>query len=330
MIAVVPGGFWGWFAQSHLAILIGVYFVGLILFHLLERLAPIHKTYTTGPTRRGYLADITATIVDGPLLSGLTKIASYACVMAFPQLWTTFQGWSLWTQFALFFVVNDFGRYWLHRWYHESNLLWRIHRVHHTVIHMDALATFRVHVLEGVIKYGVIILPFHLAGIDREVVLLYSSLDILKGFWHHANLRTYIGPLNYLFNSAELHWWHHSVEARGQRANSGSILSIWDWVFGTAYWPRGEWPEEIGVKDMQNFPATYAGQLASITLTDDQAVARMAHNPRPNRSQLRNPHKQMMHRKLTQRSPTNRAGLFPAPTPTSQMRSTTFAGSQPP
>lgn len=274
MIALAAGGFWDWFAQSHLAILMGVYVGGLLLFHALERFAPIHKTYATGATRRGYLADITATLVDGPLLSGLTKIAAYAGVMAFPQVFRALSDWSVLAQFALFFFVNDFGRYWLHRWYHESDLLWRIHRVHHSVVQMDALSAFRVHVLEGAIKYGVIILPFHLLGVDRSVVLLYSSLDIIKGFWHHANLRTYIGPLNYLLNSAELHWWHHSVEARGQRSNYGSVLSVWDWLFRTAYWPRGEWPDEIGVKDMAQFPDTYVGQLASVALTDEAAVRR--------------------------------------------------------
>lgn len=250
-----------------------VFLLGLVVFHVLERCAPVIAT-RTGPRRRGYVADFVALILDGPVLSGLTKLAAFQVVLLFPQsrlMW----GWPWWAQFAVFLLVNDFLRYWLHRWYHESNLLWRIHRVHHTVVEMDAMSTFRVHLLEAVIKYGVIVLPFYIAGVNKWVVVTYTCIDILKGFWHHANLRTYIGRWNYIFNSAEMHWWHHSVEARGQRANYGSIFSIWDWLFRTAYWPRGIWPERIGVDGMERFPDHYPGQFASVRFDDAALIRRL-------------------------------------------------------
>lgn len=251
----------------------GVLLIGAVIFHWLERRNPVHTTYKTGPgNRRAYLADFIALIVDGPVLSGFVKALSLHLITLLPETMPVLKGWPWLAQFALFFFVNDFGRYWLHRWYHESDLLWRIHRVHHTVVQMDAFSTFRVHVLEGAIKYGLLILPFRLLGIDRWVMILYTSFDILKGFWHHANLRTYIGPLNYVFNSAEQHWWHHSVEARGQRANYGSVLSIWDILFGTFYWPRGKWPTRIGVDGMERFPDHYLGQFASIRYNDEQMI----------------------------------------------------------
>lgn len=253
-------------------ILLGVFFVGLITFHWLERFNPVIKGLRHGLARPDYVAEFTAALVDGPVLSSLTKIVAFWLITLAPQYADGLGRWPLLAQFAVFFIINDFGRYWLHRWYHEFNWLWRIHRVHHTVTEMDALSTFRVHVLEGVIKYGLLVLPFHLSGVSRWVILAYSSIDILKGFWHHANLRTYIGRLNYLLNSAELHWWHHSVDERGQRANYGSTLSIWDWLFGTAYWPKGKWPERIGVEGLEHFPKTYHEMLTSIRFDDQQAA----------------------------------------------------------
>lgn len=257
-------------------ILIGVFFAGLIIFHLLERLfPPIVPKYAAGPKRRGYLADITASIVDGPVLSSLTKMAAYSLIIFMPSFhFDGMAAWPWWMQFAVFLLVNDFLRYWLHRWHHSNDFLWRIHRVHHTVVEMDALSTFRVHALEAIIKYGLIVLPFHFVNVDRSVILIYSSVDILKGFWHHANLRTYIGPLNYIFNSAELHWWHHSTEAKGQLANYGSIFSIWDWLFGTAYYDKGKWPEKIGVEGMENFPDTYHELLTTVLYDDEEAKRR--------------------------------------------------------
>lgn len=258
--------------------LIGLFFVSLLLFHGLERFAPIKPEYKTGLTRRGYLADFTSSIVNGPVLATITKIVGYWIVMRFPSFGWGMGDWPWFAQFLFFFLVNDLARYWLHRWYHASNFLWRVHRVHHTAMEMDALSTFRIHFLEAVIKYGLVLLPFRFSGIDPMVILIYSAIDIVKGFWHHANLRTYIGPLNYFLNSAELHWWHHSTDDPGQSSNYGSILSIWDRLFGTFYWPKGQWPETIGVHDMERFPETYFGQLASIRLSDAQA-AQTYHDP---------------------------------------------------
>ena len=253
-----------------------VYFAGLFVFHVLERMFPLRPAMRSGPTRRGYFADLTASLVDGPVLSGLTKIASYWVISQVPRVTLTVADWTWVAQFGLFFVANDFGRYWLHRWHHALPFLWRLHRVHHTVVEMDCLSTFRVHVLEGVSKYGLLVLPFHLIGIPPGVIKVYSSIDILKGFWHHANLKTCIGPLNYVLNSGEQHAWHHSTEARGQLANYGSVLSIWDRLFGTFYWPRGEWPTTIGVEGMAAFPDTYHAQFASILYTDEDLQAKCA------------------------------------------------------
>ena len=136
------------------------------------------------------------------------------------------------------------------------------------------MSTFRVHIIEAAMKYGLIVLPFHFAHCDKTVIIIYSTVDILKGFWHHANMRTHIGWLNYIFNSAELHWWHHSTEARGQLANYGSVLSIWDWLFGTAYYSKNEWPKSIGVEGMDHFPERYHELLGTAMLTDDEAIER--------------------------------------------------------
>lgn len=266
-----------------LLILFGVWFFGLLLFHQLEQRlgANVHAHYRTGYPRRGYVADVLWTAVNGPGLTALEKIAFFYLVTLVPPAWIGMGAWSWAAQFAVFLLINDFGRYWLHRWYHDVNLLWRVHRVHHTAVEMDALSVFRHHVLEAVAKTVLLQLPMRLLGVSESVILVYTIVDVLKGFWHHANLRCYIGPLNYVLNSPELHWWHHSTEARGQRANFGSLLSIWDWIFGTAYWPRGQWPETIGVEGLERFPESFLGQLASIRFDDGEAERRFARDDKP-------------------------------------------------
>lgn len=257
-----------------------VFAVSITVFHLLEPLAPVTRAYKAGVTRRGYVADCIALIVNGPGLSGLEKIAyvwliTRIPVDALPRFQAVLGNDAWWVQFGIFFLVNDFLRYWFHRWYHESNLLWRLHRVHHTIREMDAMSVFRLHILEAVVKNGLIFLPMRLLGVADSVIIAYSALDIVKGFWHHANLRNRIGPLNYLLNSPELHWWHHETNPRGQFSNYGSVLSLWDVLFGTFYYRPGEWPEEIGVKGMENFPTGYLGQFASIQYDDETLHRRL-------------------------------------------------------
>jgi sterol desaturase/sphingolipid hydroxylase (fatty acid hydroxylase superfamily) len=256
-------------------ILITVFFVGITIFHLLEPLAPVHKHYRAGVTRRGYLADCIAVAVNGPGLSALEKVAFTWLITLVPAQAQLLGGLNWWWQFAIFFLINDFLRYWFHRWYHEIGILWRVHRVHHTIVEMDAMSVFRHHILEAVVKNGLIFLPLRLLGPDPSVIIAYSCIDVIKGLWHHANFRTYIGPLNYVFNSPELHWWHHD-SGRGMYHNSGSVLSIWDILFGTFLYKPGNWPDEIGVKGMERFPDTYLGQLVSIRHDDETLVRRLA------------------------------------------------------
>lgn len=257
-----------------MTILLPTLVLGLITFHTLERvLPPIRAGYRTGPLRAGYLTDLTSALVNGPGLSGLTKVGSYSVLLLVPAWSETLSGWSWGAQFALFFVVDDFCRYWLHRWYHKYEWLWRIHRVHHTVTEMDSLSLLRVHVLEGAAKNFLIALPFQVMGINHTVIAVYLAFDLIKGFWHHANFKTYIGPLNYLIVSAELHWWHHSADRPGNQSNYGSKIAVWDWLFGTAYWPRGTWPETIGVHEMEHFSHDYIRQFCSIWFDDRALIA---------------------------------------------------------
>lgn len=263
-------------------ILTGTFLVGAIVFHVLEIFWPIYPRLRHGPKRRAYMADFIAAVIDGPVLSALSKTAACYLILLAPQYYELLGRWPWALQFAVFFLFNDFARYWLHRWYHVYPWLWRMHRVHHTAVEMDTMTNFRMHVLEAVIKYGVVIFPFHVLGVKASVLILYSVIDLLKGYWHHANLRTYVGRANYVLNTAEQHWWHHSAEPGGKFVNFGSILSIWDRMFGTFYWERGKWPESVGVDQMEAFPDDYIGQFASIAYDDNAAVRRYhAEAPQP-------------------------------------------------
>ncbi|HET8735086.1 MAG TPA: hypothetical protein VFM69_00670, partial [Pricia sp.] len=58
--------------------------------------------------------------------------------------------------------------------------------------------------------------------------------------------------------------WHHAKEFPEDRPygmNYGLSLSIWDYVFGTAYIPNDGRDLEIGFRGDDNFPKNFFGQM---------------------------------------------------------------------
>ena len=46
------------------------------------------------------------------------------------------------------------------------------------------------------------------------------------------------GPLRFLFNNPQMHIWHYAKHMPHRYgANYGISLSVWDYLFGTAYMP---------------------------------------------------------------------------------------------
>ncbi|MFK7808319.1 MAG: sterol desaturase family protein [Saprospiraceae bacterium] len=73
-----------------------------------------------------------------------------------------------------------------------------------------------------------------------------------------------LAPLmKYIFNSPEMHIWHHSYdlpEDRRTGVNFGLTLSIWDWVFGTAYIPHDGRDIRLGFPGVEEFPKNFVDQ----------------------------------------------------------------------
>lgn len=136
---------------------------------------------------------------------------------------------------ALGFLAYDAFIYGFHRILHEVPGLWRLHRVHHTDRQIDASTTLRVHPLEPVLASLLGIPVVAVIGIPPEAIFLHFLALAVLNFWHHANIASLPGQrhLALFLNIPELHEVHHSLDPRHHNANYGSILSIWDRLFGT-------------------------------------------------------------------------------------------------
>jgi len=157
--------------------------------------------------------------------------------------------WPVWTQAVLMVLVVDLLRYWLHRAAHESDTLWRLHSVHHSVEQLYWLNTARFHFIEKALQMTLDSLPFLLMAVEPAVLSLYYIAYATNGFFQHCNIDVRYGVLNYIVGSAETHRWHHSRIPRESNANYGNTVIIWDLVFGTWFLPRERDVESIGLQD---------------------------------------------------------------------------------
>ena len=170
-------------------------------------------------------------------------------------------GWPIWLQILFFLVVHDFYIYWFHRYQHNSKIFWRIHEAHHSNKNIDWLAGSRSHALEILINQTIEFAPIVLLGAAPEVAVIKGLIDAVWGMYIHSNIDIDTGRLQYFINGPEMHRWHHAdKDSEAYNTNFSTKLAIWDWMFGTAYFPKDKKPIAYGLSYL-NFPKHYFKQL---------------------------------------------------------------------
>ena len=168
--------------------------------------------------------------------------------------------WPIGVQAVLMILTADFFRYWLHKFSHENNTLWKLHAVHHSPKKLYWLNVGRFHPIEKSLQFFVDALPFIVLGVREEVLALYFVFYAVNGFFQHCNIELRFGFLNYIISSAELHRWHHSRLIEESNANYGNNIIIWDILFGTYFFPRDRLVGELGLFN-NDYPLDFKSQL---------------------------------------------------------------------
>ena len=139
---------------------------------------------------------------------------------------------------VLAIVGWDFIYYWNHRFMHESRHLWAIHVVHHSSERYNLSTALRQPVADTLgtsVPYGLLCL----AGISPELVATARGVNLLYQFWIHTETVGRLGPPEAVLNSPSHHRVHHGSNRQYLDRNHGSILILWDRLFGT-FEPEGE------------------------------------------------------------------------------------------
>lgn len=141
-----------------------------------------------------------------------------------------------WLSFASTIVLLDMAVWFQHLVFHKYLILWRIHRMHHADVDIDASTGVRFHPMEIVISFAYKICLIFLFGTPPEAVVAFEVLLNCCAVFNHANVRIPVSLdawLRLLIVTPDMHRVHHSTDMREASTNYGFNFPWWDRLFGT-------------------------------------------------------------------------------------------------
>lgn len=172
------------------------------------------------------------------------------------------QSYPVWLQLLILLVIKDFIDWNVHRLLHRSSWLWEFHKVHHSVEQMGFAAHLRYHWMETIVYRTIEYIPLAMIGFGINDFILVHIFTLAIGHLNHSNVSLPLGPLKYLFNSSQMHIWHHAKNLPVRYGvNFGLTLSCWDYLFGTVHWPKNGRDEPLGFERSEYFPTTFFKQM---------------------------------------------------------------------
>jgi len=148
------------------------------------------------------------------------------------------------TSFIVAVIAYDFLYYWFHRSSHALKLLWNIHSVHHQAQRLTPSLGLRSSAFDFAAIW-LILGPMLWLGFSSQHIIAALGVHALYQVLLHNDFRTRLGLLEYVLNTPHHHRLHHATNPRYIDKNFGSILIVWDRLFGT-FAPQSEKPV-IGV-----------------------------------------------------------------------------------
>ena len=184
-----------------------------------------------------------------PLLLAWATLYESVLTNALPfARWRIAAEWPPAVQLVVGFLAADFVVYATHVLKHKISWVWQFHAVHHSQRNLNPLTTHRTHFVDQLFENPLRFLPLAFLGVGFPTWIGVRAVMWLWAHVIHSNVRWGLGPLHHVIVSPRYHRIHHSIEARHQDRNFGEHLVLWDWLFGTLYRDRGEYPD-TGVAD---------------------------------------------------------------------------------
>jgi sterol desaturase/sphingolipid hydroxylase (fatty acid hydroxylase superfamily) len=160
-------------------------------------------------------------------------------------------------QLLVALVVFDFASFALHVGLHRSNMLWNVHKVHHSTLQLDGFATTRAHMLENFVRFVPAQAVLFIIGVPAGLVTPTVAIAAAYGISNHSNLGTDLRWVEAVLVTPRLHRRHH-IPATTQH-NFGAIFTVWDRMFGTLLRSDTAPDERFGVPgEIDTYPQHFA------------------------------------------------------------------------
>jgi sterol desaturase/sphingolipid hydroxylase (fatty acid hydroxylase superfamily) len=117
--------------------------------------------------------------------------------------------------------------------------------------------------MENIVYRSIEYIPLAMIGIGLRDFFIIHIFTLVVGHFNHANFCIPMGWLKYIFNNPQMHIWHHAYHLPKERpygVNFGLTLSIWDYLFKTAYIPHDGRDIRLGFEGVEKFPQTFVEQ----------------------------------------------------------------------
>lgn len=205
-----------------------LFIVRVLAMTALEWVIPAREV----PYRTLLALDIVGAALVGYLMIPAARYLSEMIVIH-PVIPEAVLTWPTAMLFAFYYLVGDFGAYWVHRLLHLTPF-WRMHKWHHSPTTMYWLAGYRTSLTQLVFFNLPWMFASSLFGMAPwwMYVLALSSHMVLND-WMHMNLTWRSNWLEWILVTPRYHHIHHSCDLALSDTNFGVTFSIWDRLFGT-------------------------------------------------------------------------------------------------
>lgn len=211
-----------------------VFFSTVVLLVLLERV----RAFQRQPVQlaRRWTSNIGLFLIGSVVTSLVIPVGIYTFAQNQPPGLLARLGLPFVAQLLLTFLLLDFWRYWEHRLFHRVPVLWRLHLVHHSDTQIDVTSSERHHPFELLLGTAVMLALIGVLGLPAHAVGLYLLTATVIALNSHANLRLPASldrRLNWLIVTPGVHAVHHSDLQSQTDSNYGTVLTLWDRLFGS-------------------------------------------------------------------------------------------------
>lgn len=140
---------------------------------------------------------------------------------------------SQWWTWPAAFLAVEFAYYWQHRASHEIRWMWATHSVHHSATRFNLSAALRLGWTGLISGNFLFFLPLAWIGFHPIAIFTILGAGLVYQFFLHTAADVRLGWFEAVLNTPAHHKVHHASNDQFLDKNYGSVLIVFDRLFGT-------------------------------------------------------------------------------------------------